>query len=71
MSISLIFFFAVPITILFAALFSVATLVCGCGWPIYDMAVHMNFAFWKFSNNNPDSSVCVLPAPGPRDVSKL
>ena len=67
MSIFLNLFFAVPIMMLFAAVLSVATVVCGCGWPISAMAVHMDVTFWKFSDNNPDSYVCVCyrpPDPG-------
>ena len=50
-----IFCFAVPFTMLFVAVLSVAAGVGGCEWPIYDREVCMDVAFWKFSNNPPNS----------------
>ena len=41
---------------LFANLLSVATDVDGCEWPIYATAVLEDIAFWKFSNNPPNSA---------------
>ena len=56
MSIALdIFCFALPFMMLFAAVFSVATGVGGCEWLISASAVHMDVAFWQFSNNPPNS----------------
>ena len=49
-----IFCFAVPLTIMFAAALSVAIGVGGCGWAVYDRAVLIDIAFWKFSNNPPN-----------------
>ena len=42
-------------TMLFAAVLSVATGVGGCWWPISSRAVLMDVAFWQFSNNPPNS----------------
>ena len=39
------FFFSVLLTMLFAAVFSVATYVGGCWWPISDRAVLIEVAF--------------------------
>ena len=39
-------FSAVPLTMLFDAVFSVATGVGGCWWPISDRAVPVKVAFW-------------------------
>ena len=36
---------------LFAAVFSVATVVCGCGWTISASSVRMDVYFWNFSIN--------------------
>ena len=49
------FCFAVPLTIIFAALLSIATGVGGCWWPISARAILMDVSFWKFSNNIPNS----------------
>ena len=43
-----IFCFAVPLTMLFAAVLSIATGVGGCGWPIYARYVLIEVAFWHF-----------------------
>ena len=51
MSIALDIFFVVLLTMLFAAVFSIATGVSGYGWPIYAMAFLVDVAFWQFSNN--------------------
>ena len=57
MSIALyIFYFSVPLTILFAAVLSVATGFSGCGWTISARSVLVDIAFWKFSNNPPNSA---------------
>ena len=48
--------FAVPLTILFAAVLSITTSVDGCWRPISARAVLMAVAFWKFSNNPPNST---------------
>ena len=57
MSIALdLFCFAVSFTMLFAAVLSVVTSVGGCEWPISARAVHMDVAFWQFSNNPPNSA---------------
>ena len=48
------FCIAVPFAMLFSAALSVATSVGGCEWLIYTRAVHMNVAFWQFSNNPPN-----------------
>ena len=50
------FCFAVPLTMLFAAVLSVATVVGGCEWPIYGRAVLVDVAFWYFSINPSNSS---------------
>ena len=49
-----LFYFAVPLTILFAAVLSVATGVGGCYFPIFAKSVRMKVAFWKFSNRPPN-----------------
>ena len=49
-----IFYFSVPLTILFVDVLSVSTGVGGCWWPIYDRAIITDVAFWKFSNNPPN-----------------
>ena len=49
-----IFCFAVPLTILFVTVLSIATDIVGCWWPISARAVLMDVAFRKFSNNPPD-----------------
>ena len=49
-------FFCIPLTVMFAALLSVATSVVGCWWPIYARAVLVDVAFWQFSNNPPNSA---------------
>ena len=41
---------------LFAAVLSVSTGVGGCWCPISDRAVHMEVAFWQFSNKPPNSA---------------
>ena len=46
-------FFSFSLTILFAAVLSVATSVCGCRWPIYARAVLIDVSFWKFADNPP------------------
>ena len=51
-----IFCFAVPLTMLFAAVLSVVTSVSGCWWPISATAVLMAVAFWQFSRNPPNSA---------------
>ena len=49
MSIDLdIFCFTVPFMMMFASVFSDATGVGGCEWPIYARAVCMDVAFRKF-----------------------
>ena len=46
MSIALdIFYFTVPLTIIFDDILSVATSVGGCWWPISDRAILMDVAF--------------------------
>ena len=42
-----IYCFSIPLMILFAAIFSVATVVGGCVWPISPRAVLMDVAFWQ------------------------
>ena len=42
-------------TMLFVAVFYVATVSGGCWWPISDRAVLVDVAFWQFSNNPPNS----------------
>ena len=54
-----IFCFAVPFTTLFSSAWSVATGIGGCWWNIYAREVHMDVAFWQFSNNLPNSSSVV------------
>ena len=54
-------FFAVPLTMLLAAVLYVATGVGGFWWPISARAVLMEVAFWKFSNK-PTSSASVADA---------
>ena len=49
-----LFCFTVPLTILFAAVLSVATNVGGGWWPISDRAVLLAVAFWLLSNNPPN-----------------
>ena len=39
---------------LFSAVFSVATGVGGCWWPIYARSILVDVAFWQFSNNPPN-----------------
>ena len=50
-----IYCFAVLLTMLLAAVFSVATGVGGCWWTISARAILIEFAFRKFSNNPPSS----------------
>ena len=50
------FVFDIPLTIIFAAVFSIATGFVDCWWPISARAVLMDVVFWKFSNNPPNSS---------------
>ena len=55
MSIALdIFCFSVPLTMMFAAVFSIATGVGGCGCPISARAILMDVTLWNFSNNPPN-----------------
>ena len=56
MSIALDIFFSVPLTMLFAAVLSIAAGVGGCGWPIYARSVIADVTFWKFSNDPPNSA---------------
>ena len=57
MSIALdLFCFAVPLTMLFSAEFSVSTGVGGCWWPISIRDVTVDVDFWQFSNNPPNSA---------------
>ena len=49
------FFFAIPLTILFAAIFSVATGVGGSWWTIFARSIIMAIAFLKFSDDPPNS----------------
>ena len=49
------FCFAVPLTMLFASVLSVATGVGGCWWTISARAVLVEVDFWQFSNNLPSS----------------
>ena len=51
-----IFLFCRSVAMLFAAVFSVATGIVGCWWPIYARAVIMEVALWDFSNNPPNSA---------------
>ena len=51
-----IFCFSVPLTMLFAIVLSVATIVGDCESPIFARAILMDVAFWHFSNN-PTNSV--------------
>ena len=51
-----IFCFAVLLTILFAAVLSIATSFVGCWYPISTNAVSTKVAFWQFSNNPPNSA---------------
>ena len=60
MSISLDFFF-ILFTMLFEAIFSVATGVGGCEWPIYDSSIRMDVTFWKFSYNSPIMIILMIP----------
>ena len=48
------FCFAVPFTMLFAAVLSVADSVGGCGCPISARTVITDVSFWNFSNNPPN-----------------
>ena len=50
------FCFAVTLTMIFAALFSVSTSVGCCGWRISARDVLMDVNFWKISNNTPNSA---------------
>ena len=50
------FVFPVPLMMLFAAVYSVATGVGGCGWPILDRVVPLAVDFWQLSNNPPNSA---------------
>ena len=56
-----IFCFSVPLTMLFVAILYVSTGVGGCWWPIFNRAIRMDVAFWKFSNN-PTNSAFVADA---------
>ena len=51
-----VYFFAVPLTMLFSAVLSVATVFGGCRWPIYDRNVLADVAFCQYSNNSPNSA---------------
>ena len=51
-----IFCFAVPLTMMFSAVLSVATGVGGCWWPISARTVFMDVALWQFSNNSSNSA---------------
>ena len=51
-----LFCFAVLLTIMVAAVLSIATSIGGCWWPITARAVLVDVAFWKFSNNSPNFS---------------
>ena len=51
-----ILYFAVPLTMLFAAVLSVAAVVGGCWFPISDKAVRVEVPFWKFSKKPSNSS---------------
>ena len=48
-------FFNVTLAMLFSDVFSVATGVGGCWWPIPDRDVLMAVALWNFSDNPPNS----------------
>ena len=50
-----IFWFAVPLPMLFAAVLSIVTSVGGCWRPIYARSVFIEVYFWQFSNNPPNS----------------
>ena len=50
------FCFAVPLTMIFVVVLSVATSVGGCGWPIFARDVLMDVAFCQFSNIPPNSA---------------
>ena len=50
------YFFSVPLMILFVAIFYVVTGDGGCWWPISDRSILVDVAFWKFSNNPPNSA---------------
>ena len=50
------FCFDITFTMLFAAVLSIATGVCGCEWLISARAVRIDVAFWQFSNNPPNSA---------------
>ena len=49
------FCFSVPLTMLFVAVFPVATGVGGCRWPIYARGVLIEVSFGQFLNNPPSS----------------
>ena len=49
-------FFSVPLTVIFDAVLSVATGVCGYGWPISSREVYMYVAFYNFTNHPPNSA---------------
>ena len=49
-----LFWFAVPLTMMFADVLSIATGVCGSWLPIYARAVLMAVNFCQFSNNPPN-----------------
>ena len=51
-----IFCFFIPFTMLFVNVFSVATGVGGCEWPISARASRMDVVFWNFSDNPPNSA---------------
>ena len=51
-----IFFHASQLTMLFAAVLSVATGVGGCWWPISARYILLDVDFWQFSNNPPNSA---------------
>ena len=51
-----IFCFAVPLTMLFTTVFSVATGVGDCLWPMPARAVLMEVNLWKFSKKPPNSA---------------
>ena len=48
--------FDVPLTIMFAAVLSVATGVSGCWCPISAKSVRMEVTLWQFSNKLPNSA---------------
>ena len=55
MPIALNIFFAVPFTMMFSTVLYITSSVGGCKWTISARSVRMDVAFWKFSNNPPNS----------------